>query len=77
MCNQNRAHCGQFENYTKIIEGQLEAMKSEEEKKVKNYTELLKSLSWIQELYRLNECDRPLMVNNILQNKTEKSESGM
>ena len=52
-------------------------MKSEEGENVKNYTELLKSLSWIQELYRLNECDRPLMVNNILQNKTEKSESGM
>ena len=77
MCNQNRAHCGQFENYTKITEGQLEAMKSEEGENVKNYTELLEKLSFIQELYRLNECDRPLMVNNILQNKTEKSESGI
>ena len=60
-----------------MIEGQLEAMKSEEGENVKTYKELFESLSWIQELYRLNECDRPLMVNNILQNKTEKSESGM
>ena len=60
-----------------MIEGQLEAMKSEEGENVKIYKELLESLSWIQELYRLNECDRPLMVNNILQNKTEKSESGI
>ena len=52
-------------------------MKSEEGENVKNYTELLEKLSFIQELYRLNECDRPLMVNNILQNKTEKSESGI
>ena len=60
-----------------MIEGQLEAMKSEEGENVKNYKELLEKLSFIQELYRLNECDRPLMVNNILQNKTEKSESGI